>query len=477
LFKNYSSFIQGSLVIMYKNERGITMYNEHEYPYDKTEKRSSEIVAEKAFSALPPPYISEYPGQAKTLIPAAAAMPTRRKKKKGNLKFAAAFISVCMVASAAFGFGGAYLANILSDSPAYTNEGVSQSKSSSSFEADMEYLDAYLSDYLASLSLPDAMTGDISRLNTAPGASNSGQLTIPEIAALASNSVVEIYTESVINSGRMGQFVSEGAGSGVIISADGYIVTNNHVIEGSRRITVHLKSGVEFDAELIGRDSKTDLAVLKINAKGLQPAVYGNSDNLVAGELAVAIGNPLGKLGGTVTEGVISALSRNIEIDGHMMTLLQTSAAVNPGNSGGGLFNSKGELIGVVNAKSSGSDIEGIGFAIPVNLARSIVEALIEYGYVPGRIDFGAVLIDVLNPMTAMMYRVQNTGVYVSQTDSDSNLRSGDRIVSIDGRSIESTADINEILDSRKVGDILSITLDRSGSRITVNHILGQAKS
>jgi serine protease Do len=125
--------------------------------------------------------------------------------------------------------------------------------------------------------------------------------------------------------------------------------------------------------------------VLKINADGLKPATWGDSDALVVGELAVAIGNPLGKLGGTVTEGVISALSRDIEIDRHSMNLLQTSAAVNPGNSGGGLFNSRGELIGIVNAKSSGADIEGLGFAIPSNTAISVVADLIQHGHVQGR--------------------------------------------------------------------------------------------
>ena len=314
-------------------------------------------------------------------------------------------------------------------------------------------------------------------LLTAVTDSTRKQLTIPEIAALNSNSVVEIYTESVTNSGRMGQFITEGAGSGVIITADGYIITNNHVIEGSRKITVRLNNGNDYEATLVGRDSKTDIAVLKIKVSGLQPAVYGNSDSLVVGELVVAIGNPLGELGGTVTEGIISALSRNIEIDGNMMALLQTSAAVNPGNSGGGLFNGYGELIGIVNAKSSGSDIEGIGFAIPGNLAKYIAESLIKYGYIPGRIELGLTLVNVLDPMTAMMYRVQTTGVYVSQANTDSQLRSGDRIISINGNEIRSIADVTGLLEKCKVGDILSVVISRGGNTMTVEHTLKQAKS
>jgi serine protease Do len=160
-----------------------------------------------------------------------------------------------------------------------------------------------------------------------------------------------------------------------------------------------------------------------------------------------------------------------------MMNLLQTSAAVNPGNSGGGLFNRYGELIGIVNAKSSGSDIEGIGFAIPINLAKPIADALIEYGYIPGRIDFGATLIDILDARTAMMYRVQTLGVYVSQADSDGALQSGDRIISIDGKDIKSSADIKSLLDTRKVGDTLSITVSRNGKTVTVEQKLKQAKS
>jgi len=301
-------------------------------------------------------------------------------------------------------------------------------------------------------------------------------MSIPEIAAQNSGSVVEIYTESVTRNGRMGQFVTEGAGSGVIITQDGYIVTNNHVIDGASKITARLSKGTEYDATLVGRDPKTDLAVIKISAKGLQPAVYGDSNNLVVGELAVAIGNPLGQLGGTVSEGIISALSRSINIDGEMMTLLQTTAAVNPGNSGGGLFNCYGELIGVVNAKSSGTDIEGIGFAIPVNTVKTVAESLIKYGYVPGRIDFGATLVDITDARTAMMYRVQMVGVYVSQVDEDGTLRSGDRIISIDGKEIKSTDDIKKIIEASSVGDVLSITVARNGQSTVAKHTLKQAK-
>src|SRR5699024_342301 len=149
------------------------------------------------------------------------------------------------------------------------------------------------------------------------------------------------------------QYVSSGAGSGVILTQDGYIVTNHHVIEDANSITVRTRSGDEYNASLVGSDEQSDLAVLKIDATGLTPAVLGDSTTLEVGELAIAIGNPLGELGGSVTSGIISALDREMTIDGQTMTLLQTDAAVNPGNSGGGLFNANGDLIGIVNAKSS----------------------------------------------------------------------------------------------------------------------------
>jgi len=397
-----------------------------------------------------------------------------------NRKSVAILIVITIVLSGAAGFGGTFLANNTAIIPSASYGAQSSAETDrapvANYELDAEQLNAYLDEYIATHDMTGGSSNDVSHLITTENKPASHELTIPEIAALASNSVVEIYTESVVSSGRMGQFVTEGAGSGVIVSADGYIVTNNHVIEGSSKITVRLRNGTDYEAVLIGRDSKTDLAVVKIDAKGLQPVDYGNSDDLMAGELAVAIGNPLGQLGGSITEGVISALSRSIEIDGTMMTLLQTSAAVNPGNSGGGLFNSRGELIGVVNAKSSGSDIEGIGFAIPANLARTIADALIQYGYIPGRIDFGVIMVDIPDARTAMMYRVSSTGVYVSQADPDSELKAGDRIISVNEKDIHSSADINELLEKQKVGDVLTIVVSRNGENITVHHALKQAK-
>jgi serine protease Do len=403
------------------------------------------------------------------------------KEIKGVLlmkkQFLASIMAITVILSGAVGFGGAYLANSLAIAPAAAAGEISTLAQSAVFDQGTAEIEANLDGYPAAMQIANLAPNGMALLNSTNSTSTPQELTIPEIAALASHSIVEIYTETVVNSGRLGQFITEGAGSGVIVSADGYIVTNNHVIEGAKKITVRLKNGADHEAALIGRDTKTDLAVLKSSASGLQPAGYGNLDKLEVGELAVANGNPLGQLGGTVTEGIISALSRNIDIDGHMMTLLQTSAAVNPGNSGGGLFNRFGELIGIVNAKSSGTDIEGISFAIPANLAKPIVDALISHGYVPGRIDLGAVLIDVLDARSAMLYRLQATGVYVAQADADSPLQAGDRLISINGVDINGTAKVKELLDTYKVGDVLSVAVWRSGKSTSVNLTLKQAKS
>lgn len=298
---------------------------------------------------------------------------------------------------------------------------------------------------------------------------SDSELSVSEVAGLAANSVVEIRTETVTTDSQMQQYVTNGAGSGVIVSSDGYIVTNNHVIDGASKITVRLKSGTTYDATLIGTDSKTDVALLKIKATGLTTAVLGDSDGLKVGDTAIAIGNPLGQLGGTVTEGIISALDRELVIDGKTMTLLQTDAAINPGNSGGGLFNDKGELIGIVVAKSSGSDVEGLGFAIPINNAKDVANELMEYGYVKGRTDVGMTFIDLTSTQNALLYGVRQLGVYVKSVESGSNaatagFKAGDLITYVGSTKITSETVLTQALEKYVVGDTVKITVVRSGS-------------
>lgn len=320
--------------------------------------------------------------------------------------------------------------------------------------------------------------------NPETGTADNGEASAPStslehVAAAVSDSVVEITTEFKVQS-SMFQYVSEGAGSGVIISPDGYIVTNNHVITYSSSssgmgggstgqvadtITIRMRNGDKYTAELIGRDADADIAVLKVDAQGLTSAVIGNSDNLNVGTDVVAVGNPLGELGGTVTNGIISALDREIDVDGVKMNLLQTNAAVNPGNSGGGLFNMKGELIGIVNAKSSGTGVEGLGFAIPVNDAMDIVEQLMDYGYVRGKVYIGVSFYNATDAYSAYYYfKSQSTGIYVAKTEegyNDGALKYGDRIIAIDDAEVTSVDSIKSILKDHSVGDTLTFTVYR----------------
>lgn len=298
--------------------------------------------------------------------------------------------------------------------------------------------------------------------------STTAPTSVTDVADATANSVVEITTESVTTGNFFQQQILTGAGSGVIITADGYIVTNNHVIEDSSKITVTLRDGTKHEAKLVGTDVQTDLAVIKIEANGLTPAVFGDSDDLKVGEQAIVIGNPLGQLGGSVTSGIISALDREITIGGQVMNLLQIDAAVNPGNSGGGLFNAKGELVGVINAKSSGEDVEGIGFAIPSNTAKKVADELMKNGYVSGRASLGISVVQIDDAQTALMYRVDNIGVYILSVNEGSaaekaGLQAGDRIVTINDTEVMETADLTAVLSTLNVGDQVKLTISRSG--------------
>lgn len=307
------------------------------------------------------------------------------------------------------------------------------------------------------------------------------EITLVDIIAMTENSVVEIATETVVNGSIMRQFISEGAGSGVIIREDGYIITAYHVIEDATKIKVTLKNGENYEATLIGSDSDNDTAIIKIEKTGLTPAIMGDSDALKVGQTAIAIGNPLGQLGGTVTTGIISALDREIDLGNTVMNLLQTNAAINPGNSGGALFNSKGELIGITIAKSTGSDVEGLGFAIPINDVKDIVNDILTYGYVKGKVQIGVNLLDVSNVYTAMMYGLNSTGVYVQSVEEGSSaekagLKTGDRIVEFAGKNIMSFSEFKKELNKHEVGETVEIVVVREGREKKLNVYLSEYK-
>lgn len=311
------------------------------------------------------------------------------------------------------------------------------------------------------------------------GTASAATLVVIDLADMVegiSPSVVEVFTETKQVSSWFQEYVTEGAGSGVVLTENGYIVTNHHVIDGASTVKVRLNNGQTYPAAVTGKDAKTDLAVLKIDAEGLTAAELADSSQTRVGDFVIAIGNPLGELGGTVTEGIVSALDREITIDGQTMTLLQTSAAVNPGNSGGGLFDLNGELIGVVNAKSSGEDLEGLAFAIPANTVKEITQELIQYGYVPGRPQLGISVAQITRPGTGRQTYYSTPGVYITQSSTDNGLKAGDRIIQIDGTAISTAADVSTVLDRHGVGDVVKVVVSRSGQETAVNVRLTEQK-
>ena len=312
--------------------------------------------------------------------------------------------------------------------------------------------------------------------------STSGEtMSVQQIASVVSPSVVAITTEQMSGSQTWfgGYYVQSGAGSGIIISEDGYILTCAHVVSGATSVKVQLNNGESYDATIVGSDSTSDVAVLKVEATGLTPAVIGDSDALAVGEVVVAVGNPLGTLSNTVTDGIISALNREVTVEDNDMTLLQTDASISPGNSGGGLFNASGELIGLVNAKSSYSEAEGIGFAIPINTAMSIAQELIENGSV-ARPVLGVSIYDVTDAMTAQQLGVNSYGVYVVEVTQGggaaaAGVQAGDRIIAVDDTAVSSTSSVKSYLKDKNVGDTVTLQVERDGKVLSLQVTLGSS--
>ena len=297
------------------------------------------------------------------------------------------------------------------------------------------------------------------------GSAGENPFAISDVVRMVEDSVVVIRATVVTAGGLWGQ-TTEGvsSGSGVIIAEEGYILTCNHVVEDARAVEVQLNSGSRYEATLVGSDAASDLAVIKIEPNAEEPltaAKHGKSGNLVVGEHVVAIGNPLGTLGGTVTDGIISATERQVQTeDGTVMTLIQTNAAINSGNSGGGLFNLKGELIGVVNAKYADAGVEGLAFVIPIDSAYEVECDLIEYGYVRGVIDHGLTLLEINESKFQYYhhhYKIQEIGLYVVSSEFNSDLQNKDRIVSVNGQAVTTEADFEAAIADCEVGDKLTI--------------------
>lgn len=382
------------------------------------------------------------PNHSANAKPPKAKKPKKQRKpiSRGGIAIA---LAVTMVFSCGLGFGGGYFANKVNTS---TSGSLNITKTSNSG-------------------------------TTTTASSTSKANSTSEIVKKTADSVVEISTESVVTGSFAQQYVQQGAGSGVIISQDGYILTNNHVINGANSVKVRLRDSTEYDATIVGSDSDNDIALLKVNATGLSPATFGDSNSLAVGDYVVAIGNPLGELGGTVTDGIISALARKVTIEDTQMTLLQTNAQVNPGNSGGGLFNANGELVGIVNAKQSATEVEGIAFAIPINNVLDILSDLKEYGYVTGKVDLGIDFTDITSDETAFYYGVNQTGCYVLSVDSGSNAEKagvtrGDLVTKVNDTDVSSSSDITTALEKAEVGDTVTFTVSRRGTSKTISFVL-----
>jgi len=407
-----------------------------------------QAAAPDAGSTVPP---TEVPPQQ----PAAPEPPKKKKHHVNGGKVARS--AVALVLAAVMGFAGGYVGSQMNGSKVVIQQ-VAPSGSSSS-------------------------SGSDSSITSASASGSS--LTTEQVADLVSPSVVVITTEQVVYSqwSWYGQSqVESGAGSGVIISSDGYILTCDHVVSGASNITVTIGDD-DYTATVVGEDSTSDVAVLKIDANGLTPAVVGDSDTLTVGDNVLAVGNPLGELGGTVTSGIVSALNRSVSIQSsgsvNTMSLVQMDASVSPGNSGGGLFNMNGELVGVVNAKSSDSDAEGLGFAIPINDAMKVAQDLLENGYVTGRPYMGITYLAVTDAQTAQQLGVNAYGIYVADVvkggpADKAGLKVGDRIVSIDGTEVAQKTDLGTIIQQHSAGDTLSITVARGGQMQTVSLTLGE---
>ena len=348
-------------------------------------------------------------------------------------------------------------------------------------------------------------------------ASNEDSLTIPEIAKKCGTSVVAIETETKVvyntydnnyynpfggmfgygygygygnRGGRGGtqEYTQTAAGSGIIISEDGYVLTNNHVISGADKITVYVNSGdgseeQSYEATLVGSSESNDIAVLKIDATGLNAAAFGDSDQIEVGELAVAIGNPMGQVHGSVTAGIISAVEQELTIDDVTINAIQTDAAINPGNSGGALFDSYGNVIGIVYAKSSSVSIEGIGYAIPVNNIKDLVAQMINdpdsvKDQTKGsQIMLGITSRDITEDMSKQ-YSMP-VGVYITEVSSMSaaeraGLQKGDIITEFAGETVTSADDLNAIKAKQTSGDTVSVKIDRNGKEMTLDLVIPQ---
>ena len=389
--------------------------------------------------------------RAYTPQPEAYTVPKKRKKTGAGRRILAAVLTTALVIG----------------SCAVTAEIVN-----SRWEDRMEQMDSQLASLQEQLTELEKSQNGVS-ISGSPLASAEG-LSPSQVYAMNVNSVVAISNQS--NTTNVWGQVSETAssGTGFIISADGYIISNYHVVEGAKRLTVMTYMGNEYEARLMGYDELNDVAVLKVEATGLDPVTIGSSDDLIVGDQVVAIGNPLGELTSSLTVGYISAKDRTINTDGSLINMMQTDAAINPGNSGGPLFNMKGEVIGITTAKYSGStgsgaSIEGIGFAIPIADAMGMTQDLIDHGYLRNQAYLGVTVRDLTSDI-ASVYSLPMGSYVDSVTEGSCAEKAGilpkDIIIGVGDYTVEGNSTLQSALRKFKAGDTTTITVYRAGATV-----------
>ena len=404
-----------------------------------------------------------------------------RSRRQGRLSVGLGLFLMCLVLTAVVGlFGGLMISN-------YThNNYVLYAERADTAPVQRELAQAPAAAPEAKTDASDAGDAADAAAGTVSAFRESGSYTKAQIVEMSAPSVVGIDTITTATTNNYwygyGQsYDVPGSGSGVILTEDGYIATCAHVVEGAKTVKVTLNDDTTYDATIVGTDDKNDIAIIKIDATGLTPAIVGDSTTLTVGSEVIAIGNPLGELRGTATAGIISATNRTIEVEGQAMTLIQTDAAISPGNSGGGLFDATGKLIGIVNAKVSDSRAEGLGFAIPVNSVLDEISDLLNYGYVTGRPYLGVSTQDVtLRSRNRMWYYSDGTRcVLVEKVVSGSaaekaGIQAGDLILKLEDKAISSGDELSSAIGNYKPGDTVTLTLQRDGEELTVEVTFGE---
>ena len=402
-------------------------------------------------------YTPNYSGYAQNNAWSQPSPPAPQKQKKEKKGFGAGKVVAlglcCAIVGGAMGFGGAWLGNHLTADEKTTGKG----NASVVYEGERE------------TNVINTVRVDTNEMKTAA-----------EVYAENVNSTVGITTSITTNYWGY-QTTSAASGSGFILTEDGYLLTNYHVVEGSNSIKATMYDGTAYDATLIGYDASNEIAVLKIEAQGLTPVVLGDSDNMNVGDPVVAIGNPLGELTFSLTQGAVSALDREVTMSsGTMMNLIQTDCAINSGNSGGALFNLYGEVVGITNAKYSSNamseaSIDNIGFAIPINSVRSIVESIIENGYI-AKPYIGVTVSDVSEEMQSygLPKGAAIKGVVEGSPAEKAGLKTNDIITAVNGEEISGQSELVKYVKVAAVGDKLKLTVYRQGETLELTVTVGE---